>query len=844
MADLPTEAVTFSHAGNLPAPLTPLIGREKEVAAVCDLLRRATMRLLTLTGPGGIGKTRLALQVATDLRDDFMDGVAFVNLAPISDPSLVAATIAQVLEVRERTDQPLTERLKEELRDKQLLLMLDNFEQVVDAARLIGEVLAAAPRLKALVTSRERLHLSGEHEYAVPPLLLPDPHQLPPLDRLVEYAAVQLFIAQAQAVKADFVVTNENAPAIAAICQRLDGLPLAIELAAARVKLLPPQALLARLDQRFKVLTGGARDVPARQQTMRTTIDWSYHLLDEGQQRLFARLGVFVGGCTLEAAEAVCNPDGDLPLDVFDGLAALLDKSLLKQQAAAAPTGETEPRFVMLETIRAYALERLEQSGEANTIRHRHAECFLALAETAETQVLGPHQRVWLDRIAVEYDNLRAAQAWALAQEDAEIGVRLAVALHRFFGFCGYYSSEPRGWLEAALERARGLGQPLAPLRAQALRALGSIEETRHVEHGIALLEESLALSQELGDRAGMARTLLLLGRAARHHGDYRRAERLEQESLVLFMEEENAGWIAYTLTSLGDVALDQGDIVQAVTRFQEALAVNRDLGSTLQSGWALINLGRIAYAQRDLARALASFEETLALFRQAGQEGGVAQTLLELGRVALTQGEYSRAAERFAESLGLHREMGNLRDTAYCLEGLAGVGGAWRQASRAARLFGAAEALREVGRIPLPPVNRADYERDVAATRAQLDTATFAAAWAAGQAMTLDEAIAEALRVPLETPPAQTDVGAADLAPQPTSANTDRLSTLTPRERQVLALLAQGYTNRAVAEALVITERTAEIHVSNILGKLGVTSRTQAAAYALAQGLAAPTDA
>ncbi|HEU5099031.1 MAG TPA: LuxR C-terminal-related transcriptional regulator, partial [Roseiflexaceae bacterium] len=536
---------------------------------------------------------------------------------------------------------------------------------------------------------------------------------------------------------------------------------------------------------------------------------------------------------------------GDLSMGVLDGLAALVDKSLLKQQAGVALRGETEPRFTMLETIREYALERLEQSGEADTIRHRHAECFLALAETAEPQYYGPHRRVWVHRIAVEYDNLRAAQT-AIAQKETEIGVRLPVALHSFWETYEYFDSELRGWLEAALERARGMGQPLAALRARALCALGHLEEHAHAEHGIALLEESLALLQELGDRAGMARTLLYLGRVARNHGDYQRAERLDQESLALFMEQENAWGIAMALLSLGDVALDQGDTEQAETRTQDGLAVDRDAGGTVLSGWALINLGRIAYAQREMARALAYFEEALAFFRQVGSlpnVGGVAQTLLELGRVALTQGDDTRAAECFAESLGLHRELENLRDTAYCVEGLAGVAGAWRQASRAARLFGAAEALREVAGIPLPPVLRADYERDIATVHAQLDEASFAAAWAAGRALPLEQAIAEALRVASAAPPTQADPGATKPAPQPVSATPARLATLTPRERQVLALLAQGASNRAIADTLVIAERTAEIHVSNILGKLGVTSRTQATAYALAQGLTTPPD-
>ncbi len=328
------------HPNNLPLQPTLLIGREKESASVCALLRRADIRLVTLTGPGGTGKTRLALQTAAELIDEFSDGAWFVNLAPISDPDLVATTIAQTLGVREAGGQPLAERLNEYLRSKQLLLVLDNFEQVVEAARLLGALLVAAPNLKALVTSREPLHLAGEHEYAVPPLALPDPQALPPLDRLIEYAAVQLFLVRAQAVKADFAVTHANAPVIAAICARLDGLPLAIELAAARVKLLPPHALLARLDQKLKLLTGGARDLPTRQQTIRNTIDWSYDLLDAGEKTLFTRLGVFVGGRTLEAAEAVCNADGDLRIDVLDGLVALLDKSLLKPSRRRGPQGE------------------------------------------------------------------------------------------------------------------------------------------------------------------------------------------------------------------------------------------------------------------------------------------------------------------------------------------------------------------------------------------------------------------------------------------------------------------------------------------------------------------------
>jgi predicted ATPase/DNA-binding CsgD family transcriptional regulator len=782
--------------------------------------------------------------VAADLGNDFPDGVHFVNLAPMSDPDLVAATIAQTLGVRE-TDRPLRDSLRDYLREKQPLLLLDNFEQVVNAAPLLGELLAAAPTLKALVTSREPLHLSGEHEYAVPPLSVPDPQALPPLDHLAEYAAVQLFLARAKAVKADFVVTNDSAPAVAAICQRLDGLPLALELAAARIKLLPPQALLARLDQRLKLLTGGARDAPARQQTMRAAIDWSYHLLDAGEQTLFARLGVFVGGCTLAAAEAVCNADDDLPIDVLDGLAALLDKSLLKQTEGAAPRGYPEPHFAMLETIREYALEQLQRSSESAMLRRRHAEYFLTLVEAAKSHLRGPDQLTWLTRLERDYDNLRTALAWSLsAHGQVEVGLRLGVALGEWVLVFGGHLSEARGWLEQVVQRIQSTNTPLAALRARALLALGSIMERGMQDdpaRTIALLEESLTLFREMNNHAGMAEALLDLGRLARNQGDYQRAQMLEEECLTLFHEEEIAWGIAVALASLGDVALDQGNSARAAVHFQEALAISRAEGDRFYSGWTLLNLGRIAHAQGDFARATTCFDETLALFRELGSQEGVAQTLLELGRVAREQGDTTRMAEHFAESLALFQETKNLRDIAYCLEGLAGIAGASGRPERAARLLGAAEALRKSVGIPLPPVNHADYERDVAAVRAQLDEATFAAAWAAGGALSLEQAIAEALHVPVEAPAQMQTPGQA---PQPASAAPERLGTLTARERQVLVLIAQGYTNRAIADALVIAERTAEIHVSNILGKLGLASRTQAAAYAVAQGLAAPPDA
>jgi predicted ATPase/class 3 adenylate cyclase/DNA-binding XRE family transcriptional regulator len=428
--DLPTEFPPLNSLAhrttNLPVQPTPLIGREHEVATAQRLLRRADVRLVTFTGPGGVGKTRVALQVAAELLDDFVDGVWFIDLAPVSDPSFVIITILQALNVRESGEQSLLDRLKDDLRGKQVLLLLDNFEQVLEAALLVADLLAVAPQLTILVTSRETLHLRGETEFAVSPLALPDPKQLPSREALSQYAAVELFIQRAQDVQPDFAINNENALAVAEICYRLDGLPLAIELAAARIRLFAPAALLARLENRLLLLIGGPRDLPARQQTLRNTIAWSYNLLDEGEQTLFARLVVFVGGWTLDAAEAVCNPAGDLEIAILDGLQSLLDKSLVRQ--VEGPDGE--PRFVMLETIREYALERFEQEGAAEVIRRHHAAFYLALVEHTEPELFGTAQAMWLKRLEIDYDNVRAVLRWSqMAGHDLEVGLRLVSAL-------------------------------------------------------------------------------------------------------------------------------------------------------------------------------------------------------------------------------------------------------------------------------------------------------------------------------------------------------------------------------------------------------------------------------
>ncbi len=475
-ANFPLLKTLDAHPNNLSIQPTPFIGREKEVTTVRDLLGREGVRLLTLTGPGGTGKTRLSLQVAAELSDRFVDGVFFVNLAPVREPEFVIPAIAQVLGVKETAEQSPLELLKASLREKQILLILDNFEQIVSAAEHVTALLIACPKLKIVVTSREVLHVRAEHEFAVPPLALPDPKRLPDPVVLSQYEAVALFIERVQAAKSDFQVTNANARAVAEICICLDGLPLAIELAAARSKLLPPQALLARLERRLAVLTSGARDVPARHQTLRNTISWSYDLLTAEEQSLFRRLSIFVGGCTLEALEAICTllDDSNGAASILDEVASLIDKSLLQQTEQEGVI----LRFVVLETIREYGLECLQRRGELQAARRAHAHYYLALAEQAEPELNGPNQVAWVERLEQEHDNLRAALDWALekvtdeqVQERREVALQLSAALEQFWRIRGHYT-EGRTFLERALAQSEGEN---VSLRANVLRAAANL---------------------------------------------------------------------------------------------------------------------------------------------------------------------------------------------------------------------------------------------------------------------------------------------------------------------------------------------------------------------------------
>lgn len=730
---------------NLPLQLTGFVGRENEIAEITRLLiphssTTQNVRLLTLTGMGGSGKTRLALEAAAALLSEFPGGVWFVNLAPIRDSQLVVQTVVQTLGLRLPGNQTPLDRLKEHLRGKVILLILDNYEQVSDAASWLTELLLAMPTLKLLVTSRVPLHLYGEREFLVPPLSIPHP-ETRSVQVLAENEAAALFVQRAQSVQRDFQLTPENVTAVAEICVRLDGLPLAIELAAARVRVLSPNELLARSSSRLSLLTGGARDLPARLQTLRNTIDWSYDLLNPEEQRLFARLGVFVGGWVLNAAERVCNAEGDLPGDMVDRLDSLLDHNLIQKNV----TNNGAARFGMLETLREYALQRLAASGELEMLRQYHAECYLAYIESVLPKTFGTAPTgSAVTRILEEQDNLRAALEWSLVTKgNAQTGLRIAEAVSPLF----IIRAERRAWLERALAHADAEGGYDPATRARVIRYLGEIQALLgDYAGGEKRFLEALVVFQQLGDRAWIVASMERWGWVARERGEASTADARLERALELARELNNYHLIVAVTNSLAETMTMRGETVVARQLLEGILPGERDSKDSVALSWTLNHLGHVAQAEGDYTRATTLYLESLSLFREYNGMTGIIETLYSLGETALAQGDATHARLHLSETLALTQKSFLPLCITWCLAGLAGVAMLNEEPERSALLWGAAESLRQRLGGREGPATHDVHEQIKMRVRRQLGEAAFAQAEAKGRRLTMEEAIAAAL--------------------------------------------------------------------------------------------------
>lgn len=733
---------SLPRPSNLPAQRTVFIGREQEVRTIKELLLRADTNLLTLTGPGGIGKTRLALQVAEEVAENFPGGVCFVSLATVRDPSLVSSLVAQALGIRDSGQQAAIEKLKEYLQDLRasMLILLDNFEHLLSAASSVAQLLTISPKLKMVVTSRAPLHIYGEHEFLVPPLALPDIRSASSLELISKNPAVALFVERASAIKPNFRLTKENATAVAAICARLDGLPLAIELAAARIKLLSPSAMEARLQSSLQLLTGGAKDLPERQQTLRGAIDWSYSLLNASEQALFRRLSVFAGGCTLEGVEAVCDSKQDLGLDILEGMASLVDKSLVQRIERA----EEESRFVLLDTIREFGLERLSASGEDWATKRAHAAYCLVLAEEYAALAVDPARTEWVNLFELENDNFRAALEWLIQTGNAEWGMRLGAALFQFWD-TREYLTEARARL-AKLLKLDG-AKPRTNTRARVLFSAGVLAgEQGDYASACALVEESLDISRELSDARGAGIALNALATLARDRGDLAPSRALFEESLEVWRNLGDRVLVARSLSNLANVVKLQGDYVLARSLFEECLSIFRELGDRTGMAWSLNYEGDVAREQSETAVARALYQESLAIFKELGDKWGSAGCLADLGSLLLSEKDYETSRLMYVESLKLFQNLGHKRGIARVLDCLACLAADQSMPERSLRLAGAAAALRRILGAPLPLGEQERLERILDAARRSLPHTIAAAAWIDGWTSPLEKATQDAL--------------------------------------------------------------------------------------------------
>lgn len=776
-------------AHNLPLSLSTFIGREATIANVMQWL--PVHRLVTLTGVGGCGKTRLALETANRLLLQYADGTWLIDFTSAADPGLVVQAAASALGLREQPSRPLASTLVDFLQSRQVLLIFDNCEHLIDGvAHLATTLLQTCPDLHVLATSREPLGVIGEVVCIVPPLSLPEHHPwqgpasgMAALAAYRESEAVQLFVARAGIASPAFTLSIDNGGWVAEICRRLDGMPLAIELAAARARALSVREIAQRLDDRFRLLTAGSRTAPLRQQTLVATVDWSYNLLSDSERKVLHGLAVFAGGCTLTAAEAVCADESVQTAEVIDVLAHLVDKSLVVADQTADST-----RYRLLETIRQYALAKLQVAGDLAGVSARHCAFFVAWAEQAAAHLNGSNQLAWLDGYAAEHDNLRAAARWASASHYGEPALRLAAALWRFWEVRGDFT-EGRQWLEEALGAA---GAALPAVRAEAHLGAGTL---------------------------------------AWHQARYDQSLVHNKTALVLFQELHDEQGVALALNHVGVQLLFQQEFAAAAAFLEQSLALAKTLNNKWVMIYALHNLGEIARHQEDYTNAARQYGAALALAQELDDAWATSIQLIWLGVVTRQLGHFAQAGAYLTQSMAIIRQLDDKEHTVECLEGFAGLAAAQGQTDKAVHLWSAADTLRQSIETPLSPLERHEYQLSLAASRAALGEPGFAAEWEVGRALTLEQAVAYALAAPTASAP--------DAEPAPAAGEHEQFGGLSAREREVAILIAQGKSNREIAQAMTVGLKTIETYITRIFNKLGCDSRVEVATWALDTGLA-----